>query len=78
MVPEPVTVRLVEVDVDHGRLKPASVHVPDPIAIVLVPVFALSNADEAPDSVKLKPFASNVPELKTKAVPVLLEETNAS
>ena len=66
MVPVPVTVRLVDVAVFHAVLEPASVHVPDPTAMVLV--FELDDETEPADIVTLYVPASNIPSVIVKEV----------
>ena len=65
MVPVPVTVRLVEVDADHGVPDPCIVQVPDPMAIVLT--FELAALILFAD-VTLYETASSVPEVRVNAV----------
>ena len=61
MVPVPVMVRLVWLPAFHP-LVPATVHVPEPIAMVLILLFADVNPEDPPDSVTLYTFALNVPD----------------
>ena len=67
MVPVPVTVKLVEVEVSHP-LVPANVHVPEPTAMVLVFALLLTMADAAALNVTLNVAASNVPEVIVSTV----------
>lgn len=77
MVPVPVTVRLVKVPVPHP-LVPANVHVPDPIAMVLMFVLLLLTPELPLLNVTLKVAASNVPLVIVKAFAPELLDTNAS
>ena len=78
MVPVTVTVRFVTVPVFQAVLLPATVQVPEPMAIVRVLEFADAIPLDAPLSVTLKPFASNVPAFKVNAVADDLFVSNAS
>ena len=61
MVPVPVTVRLVDVEAFHAPVVPAIDQVPEPTAIVLVPVPDAFTPPKAPDNVTLNVTALNVP-----------------
>ena len=68
MVPVPVTVRLVEVVAFHAVLCPLIVHVPEPIAIVLIFEFVVdtpANPDAALNVTEYE-FALKVPEVIVK------------
>ena len=71
IVPVPVTVRFVDVAVFQAVPLPASVHVPEPEAIVRMFVFEEDTWLFTPDKVTLNPFASNVPRVIDKATEVL-------
>ena len=78
MMPVPVTVRFDAVDVFQLAPLPAIVQAPEPTAIVRILEFADVILLDAPLSVTLKPFASNVPAFKVNAVADDLFVSNAS
>jgi hypothetical protein len=78
MVPVPVTVRLVEVAAFHAVLEPASVHVPDPTAIVLVFELDELTAEDDPERVTLKVAASNVPFVIRNALDKLVPKASCN
>jgi len=69
IVPVPVTVRLVDVAVLQAAPAPEIVHVPEPIAIVLVLELVLENVLEPLDKETLYEEASNVPLVTVKTPP---------
>ena len=68
MVPVPVTVRLVEVAVDHAVPEPAIVQVPEPTAMLLTDVVLEFTTEPDALNVTLKLAASKVPKNTTKPV----------
>ena len=76
MVPVPVTVRLVEVAAFHPPV-PDIANVPEPTAIVLVPVPDVATELDAPDNVTLYPLASKVPVDTVIAPAAFLSQTKA-
>ena len=78
MVPVPVTVRLVDVEVFHALLEPAIIQVPDPTAIVRVLLLLEDTAALAPVKDTLYIPASNVPLVKVMASEELLFDEKAS
>ncbi len=78
MVPVPVTVRLVEIEVAHVFPDPASVQVPEPIAIVRVLLELEDKTEVAPVNEKLYIPTSKVPFVIVNASVELLLDENAS
>jgi len=78
MVPVPVMVRLVDVDVSHVVLDPAIVQVPEPMAIVLVLLELEDKVEVAPVNETLYVPASKVPLVIVSASVEFLLDENAS